>query len=324
MPARCDTDPRLPGLLLSQDHVLHRFQALEAGLTPGAIAHRLNTHQWQRLLPGVYLVGATDPSRRQLLIAALLYAGPECAIDGADACRYHGLRSVTIDESVVHVVVPWGAAARSRGFVVVRRTLSPIVAVDTQRVRYVDPATAVVIAARSMTRDRAVLAALSDALQRRLATHEDLVRAHVQGPPRGAGPAGRALAALSNGAASVSEADFLGLVALSPVLPTPLCNILLRLPCGRLISPDALFLRSGVVHETNGRRAHARADLFEDMQERHDVMTAAGLTVLHNSPRRLLSSPREVLGEVERCHLRYEGRGLPPGITIVEPAALAG
>jgi very-short-patch-repair endonuclease len=95
-----------------------------------------------------------------------------------------------------------------------------------------------------------------------------------------------------------------------------LCNVLLRLPCGRLISPDALFLASAVIHETAGRRPHARADLFEDMQERHDVLTAAGFTVLHNSPSRLLRQPREVLSEVERCHVREDGRGLPAGVTI--------
>jgi hypothetical protein len=324
MPQRCDIDPRLPGLLASQDHVLDRKQARAAGFTQGAIAHRLNSHQWQRLLPGVYLVGSTDPSRRHLLVAALLHGGPQSAIDGSDACRYHGLRSVAIDESLVHVVVPWGTAARSRGFVVVRRTLSPIVTVDTQRVRYVDAATAVVVASRSMKRERFVLAALSDALQRRITTYDDLVRAHVQGPPRGAGAVSRGLAALSTGAHSVTEVDFLVLVELSPILPTPLCNVLLRLPCGRLISPDALFDSSAVIHETNGRGAHARADLFEDMQERHDALTAAGFIVLHNSPRRLLTAPREVLTEVERCHLRYDGRGLPPGVAIIEPTASAG
>jgi hypothetical protein len=45
------------------------------------------------------------------------------------------VRSVPVDECAVHVVVPWGAAARSPGFVVVRRTLRPIVTVDTERVR---------------------------------------------------------------------------------------------------------------------------------------------------------------------------------------------
>jgi hypothetical protein len=321
MPPRCDTDPRLPGLLRSQDHLLHRAQAITAGLTHDAIRHRLETRQWQAILPAVYLTAPTEPTRRQLLIAALLYAGPAGAVDGADACRYHGLRSVSIDESVVHVVVPWGEAARTQQFVVVRRTRSPIHVVDTERVRYVDAATAVVVAARSMRRDRSAVAALSEALQRRMTTYDDLVRAHVLGPPRGARIVGRALAALSTGAASVAEVDFLQLVALSTVLPMPLCNVLLRLPCGRLISPDALFIESAMIHETNGRRAHARADLFEDMQERHDALTAAGFTVLHNSPSRIHRQPREVMAELERCHVRHNGSGLPPGVTIVARAA---
>jgi len=294
---------------------------MTSGMTHDAIRHRLGTRQWQTILPAVYLTAPTEPTRRQLLIAALLYAGPAGAIDGADACRYHGLRSVTIDESVVHVVVPWGEAARTQQFVVVRRTRSPIHVVDTERVRYVDTATAVVVAARAMQRDRSAVAALSEALQRRMTTYDELVRAHVLGPPRGARIVGRALAALSTGAASVAEVDFLQLVALSTVLPAPLCNVLLRLPCGRLISPDALFIESGTIHETNGRRAHARADLFEDMQERHDALTAAGFTVLHNSPSRIHRQPREVMAELERCHVRHNGRGLPPGVTIVAMAA---
>jgi hypothetical protein len=320
MPPRLDTDPRLPGLILTQDHVLGRAQALEAGVTTHAIEHRLRSQQWQRMLPGVYLTAPTEPSRRQMLVAALVYAGPKSAIDDVDACRYHGLRSVAIDEQIVHVVVPGCSAARSRGFVVVRRTDRPIVTVDTERLRYVDAATAVVMAARGMKRDRAAVAAISDALQRRVTTYDELVRAHVQGSPRGARIVSRALASLSTGAASAPEVDFLDLVVISSILPAPMCNVLLRLACGRLISPDALFLSSAVIHETNGRRPHARADLFEDMQERHDVLTAAGFTVLHNSPSRLLRLPREVLSEVERCHVREAGRGLPPGVTIVANA----
>jgi len=60
------------------------------------------------------------------LVAALLFAGPDAAIDGADACRFHGIKAVAVDDDHVHVVVPWGSAARSRGFVTVRRTLAPI------------------------------------------------------------------------------------------------------------------------------------------------------------------------------------------------------
>jgi very-short-patch-repair endonuclease len=84
---------------------------------------------------------------------------------------------------------------------------------------------------------------------------------------------------------------------------------------------DALIPSSAVVHETNGRQAHAREDLFEDMQERHDALTASGFTVLHNSPRRIRARPREVLAQVERCHQLYDPRGLPRGVQRIASAA---
>jgi hypothetical protein len=301
--------------------VIHRGQALEAGLTRRAIDYRLSSGRWSRLLPGIYLEQNSEPTRRQMLIAAQLYAGPQSAIDGADACRFHGIKSVAVDDSVVQVVEPWGEDARSTGFVVIRRTLAPIQVVRGEVLRFVDPATAVVAATRRMKSERAVLAALSDALQRGTSTYEDVVRAHIQCTPRNARLTDRVLAGLAGGAHSAPEADFLKLAAASTVLPTPICNARLRLPSGRIISPDALFHDAGLVHETNGRSAHERADLFDDMQQRHDAMTAAGLTVLHNSPQRLASRGREVIAEVERCYLRLRGSGLPDGVTVLRLAS---
>src|SRR5579875_2254144 len=104
MPRRCPTDARLPALLREQDWVIHRDQAFDLGLSRHAIGHRVSTGQWQRILPLVCLAAPGEPTRRQLLIASLLYAGPEAAIDGVDACRFHGVRAVPIDDTLVHVV----------------------------------------------------------------------------------------------------------------------------------------------------------------------------------------------------------------------------
>ena len=65
-----------------------------------------------------------EASRRQMLVAALLYAGPDAAIDGADACRFHGIKAITVDDDRVYVVVPDNSSARSTHFVVVRRTVT--------------------------------------------------------------------------------------------------------------------------------------------------------------------------------------------------------
>lgn len=301
--------------------MVSREQALAHGLTRHAISHRLNRLGWQILLPSVYLCHPGEPSRRQLLIAALLFVGPEGAIDASDACRFHGVKAVAVDDDVVHVVAPWGTKARSRDFLRLRRTTRPISFVVSERLRYVDEATAVIAACRRMHRERSVVAALSDALQRHVVTPSQLLAAHAVGSPRNAQMTGAALEAVTTGIRSVSENDARVIFEASDVLPRPVYNCLLRLPGGRLISPDALIVDAGLVHETNGGRAHARADLFEDMQERHDVMTAAGLTVLHNTPRRLWRAGPEVLAELERCYLRLAGKGLPSGVQIVRMAA---
>jgi hypothetical protein len=321
MPRRCATDPHLPFLIAGQDYVIERHQALGHGLTARAITYRLESDQWQLLLPGVYLTHPGEASRRQRLVAALLYAGPNAAIDGVDACRFHGLTSVAVTDDWVHVVVPFGETARSRGFVVVRRTIAEIRTVATDRIRYVEPATAVVAATRRMRDRRNALAAYSEAVQRGIAGYDDLLRAHIEGPPRNSRAGDAALAAIGAGVRSVPEADFRKLAEASAVLPPAEYNVWLRLPSGRVVCVDALWRSSGVVHETNGRRAHAREDLFEDMQERHDELTAVGFVVLHNAPARIWARPREVIAQVERCHLMHEGRGLPTGVEILTVAA---
>ena len=158
-------------------------------------------------------------------------------------------------------------------------------------------------------------------MQRRLIDPDVLIHEAVHGPTRGRPKLARVIETLSQGIRSAAEHDFRSLVMRSRVLPEPQWNSLLQLPGGQLVSPDALFEEAGLVHETNGRRFHAAEDLFEDMQRRHDVMVAAGLVVLHNSPRRLASEARVVIDEVEACYRRNAGRGLPPGVTIVRRGA---
>jgi hypothetical protein len=55
------------------------------------------------------------------------------------------------------------------------------------------------------------------------------------------------------------------------------------------------------------------------MQERHSVMTAAGLTALHSTPRQIRGRGRLVIARFERCYLRDVGKGLPPGVELLPP-----
>lgn len=311
----------LLALIASQDFVIARQQLIAGGMTRHGIENCFQYDGWQRILPQIYLTHPGEPSRRQRLVAALLYAGEGAAIDADDACVFHGIRAMRADDALVRVVVPEGSAARSFAFVRIRRTTAPIGVVKTELLRYLEPAASAIASARLRTSDRVVLAILSDAIQRRIVSYHDLVRAHVQGSPRNAVRTDKALEHLGAGIRSAPEADFRMLAEASTILPPLLYNPLLQLPTGRVISPDALALDAGLVHETNGRRPHARVDLFEDMQERHDAMTEFGLIVLHNPPRRLAIRGREVIAQFERVYVGNAGRGLPAGVVLLSSAA---
>ena len=321
MPKRLDIDPGLRALLRQQDYVLHRDQALAAGLTHDAIAHRLGSEQWQIVLPNVYLCHLGEPARRQRLLAALLYAGADAAIDGVDACRFHGMRSAACDDAFVHVVVPATSTVRSIWWVRVRRSTSPLAVTKTDMLRYLAPAPAVVAATRRMRAERQVLALFSEAAQRRMATPDELLRAHLAGPPKNARLGDAALGHVRRGVRSAPEGEFRALAEAVPDLPPLLYNRVLEMPDGRLICPDALAPDAPLVHETNGKVSHEREDLFEDMQVRHDYLTSWGFTALHNPPRRIYGQGREVIGEFVRCYRRLAGSGWPPGVRLHGRAA---
>jgi hypothetical protein len=159
--------------------------------------------------------------------------------------------------------------------------------------------------------ERQATALLAEAVQRRRVEVDDLVDAMSGAPRRGRDQVRLALDDLDVGIRSVAEAGARRIVGGSATLPEPIWNALLRLPCGRIVSPDALWRSAGLVHETNGVRFHVWGADFESMQERHDAMTAAGLVVLHNVPLRLRNAPLAVRAELERCFTAHDGRGLP-------------
>ena len=182
---------------------------------------------------------------------------------------------------------------------VVRQSASQLTVRSTELVRYVDAATAVISATRQMKRARPVLAALSDAVQRNIVDSEDLQVAHQDGPPRNSRFATAALEELGWGIRSAAEADLRRLALRSRLLAGITYNVWVRLRCGRVVCLDSLLMSSAVVHEVNGRKAHAREDLFEDMQDRHDAATTSGFVVLHSSARRVQRNGALVIHQIE-------------------------
>lgn len=301
----------------THEGLVSRRQALEH-LSDDALRHRLAT-RWQIVLPGVYATFTGALSEHQRQHAAVLYVGTGAQLSDTTALRHYGLRYLP-DDAYTRVLIDWERRRQSTSYVQVRRTRYLEPPWGFRGLPFASPARALVDFAVRERNERVIQAVLSDAVQRRVVTLTALERAVEKAPRPGSARLLRALEVLRAGTRSAPEARFRE-IALRSNVPTPLFNALIELPNRRRVSPDALVEEAGLVHETNGRSIHGDEDDFESMQERHDVMTAAGLVVLHNAPRRLFQHGDLVQEEWECCYARYAGRGLPPGVRILRRSA---
>jgi len=285
-------------------------------MTEGEIAARLGRF-WQVVLPGVYATFTGALSEPQRARAALLHAGTDSMLSDLSALALYRIRYLPV-ERCVRVLVAATVQRSSRDFVVVRRTKRLPRPYTVAGLAVAPPHRALCEFILRWPDERTSLAVAASVVQLGKASLDQLLDEAKRGPARGRPRLVRVLGALRTGVLSVPEDDFRRLVSGSDVLPAPLFNARLVLGSGKTVMADALFMDSGLIHETNGRDVHAGPIEFDEMQRRHDLLTAAGFTVLHNTPRRLRDHGAQVLAEVEGCHARLSGRGLPAGAKLLE------
>jgi hypothetical protein len=248
------------------------------------------------LLPGIYLTATGEPSRDQLLMAALLYAGPVSVITGPAALPIYKIRAPKI--RVVDVLVPVTRQRASRTFVAIHRTrrMPPSFTVDAG-LRFAPAARAVADAARGLTNVSDARAVVASAVQQGRCTIKELGAELADGPIRDSARLRAVLLEVMAGVRSVPEAEFRDLVRGSGV-PLPLFNARLFLDGKLLAVPDAWWPAAGVVAEVDSVEWHLSPDDWEKTMRRHDRMAAAGLIVLHFSPRQLRAEPQRVLRDI--------------------------
>jgi hypothetical protein len=295
-------------LLEHQRGVISRSQALAMGITPSGVRHRLQAGgRWQVLLPGVYLTVTGQPTVLQRNMAALLYAGPVSAITGPSALHSWGMTGLQAWH--VDVLVPHGCRRVSRESVRIRRTrrMPSQVAFD-RAIRYVLPARAVADTVRCMTELSDVRAVVAGAVQQRICKIEFLAAELPAGPIRDTGVLRTVLAEVAAGIRSAPEADLLCLVA-SAGLPMPLFNCSLRLNGAFLARPDAYWPEYGVVVEVDSWQWHSGPEAWAKTLRRHNRLEAAGLRVLHFSPRQIRTEAGDVVSQITAA--LAHGRPLP-------------
>jgi very-short-patch-repair endonuclease len=172
-------------------------------------------------------------------------------------------------------------------------------------------------------RERSAIGLLSRALQTGLVGLGELRDARDSLGDKWCHNVDRALVGVGVGVRSPAERDMRALMLTSRVLPEARWNQWLDLGDGDPpVCVDSLIEEARLVNEVEGRRYHAWANQFEDMHARHERLTAAGLVVLHPTPRRIRFEAGALLARLEQSYLGNRGRGLPPGVRLIDPPQL--
>lgn len=284
-------------LVASQRGVLSRTQAFACGITANGVQYRTRPGgPWQRLLPGIYLTTTGPPSRDQLLMAALVYAGSVSMITGPAALPIYSIRPPKT--RVVDVLVPATRQRASRAFVTIHRThRMPHGFTVDGGLRFAPAARAVADTARGLSVVSEARAVVASAVQQRKCTIQELGAELADGPIRDSARLRAVLLEVMAGVRSAPEAELRDLIRKSG-LPLPLFNPQLFLNGEFLATPDAWWPDAGVIAEVDSREWHLSPADWENTMRRHARLSAAGIIVLHISPRQLHTEPDRVVRDI--------------------------
>ena len=302
-------DPR--ALLASSHDSAIRVAALaDLGVPPRTTYRRcMPDGPWQRLLPGVVLLGSLPPTRRQLVAAASLYAGSGSVVTGLEACRQHGLRKAP-DDHRVHLLVPHAHRAICSGYVIIERTKRMPRPVIHDGVPLAPLTRSVLDACRRFRSLDLTPALIADGIQRRRLSLQWLTDELEVGSQRGTAVPRAVLREFATGARSVAEIDA-AQVWQRAGLPPPTWNVLLRNAHGQYVAmPDAWF-DVGLAWEIDSYEFHFQREGYANTINRNARYAAAGVTVLQTLPNRLRTDPASVVAELTAAYRAAAARPRP-------------
>lgn len=264
---------------------------------------------------GVFLRHTGTPTFEERCAAALAYAGQDSMVTGLAACRLHGLRRMP-PFSDVHVLVPAEHQPVTRGYITVERTTRPPLAAVRHDLRVAPVVRCSLDGVRRLGSVDQIRALLAEVVQSGRATPTQLITELNSGCSWGSALPRRVLGEVSGGIRSTAEA-WAHRLARRSKLPAMLWNPELRLPSGRFLArPDGWFDDVALAWEIDSYEFHLSPADYARTLERHALMTAAGVVVLHTLPTRLLEEPRAVVAELRGAYALAQSRPRPDLIVL--------
>jgi hypothetical protein len=306
-------------------------QLVAAGVPERTVYHRcLDGGPWQNPLPGIIFLFSGRPTRRQLVLAAVLLGGPMAMVTGAEACRRHGLRRgparlrderEAIDE--VHLLVPDCRQLRSVDYVHVERTNSLPEPVIRSGVPLAPLPRACIDAVRRLRTEGEIAELLSDAVQRRLCTVAQLSVELEASSRRHTALPRRVLRSVADGVRSAAELTAKRMWP-STGLPSPMWN-------AEVYTEDGVFLGNAdcwlddvaMVWEIESTEWHLSPEDHDRTVERAARFTAAGAVYTASKPKKIRTDPAEVARILRATYSQAAARPRPPLRAVSAGAPIA-
>lgn len=255
---------------------------------------------WTLMAPATVRLGTGTPTRRQLIRAALVYAGGCAVLTGIDGARAHRLRRGDLAPSV-HVLIPAGTKVRSVPGIRVERTRRPPPVWQRDGLPVAPMERCVVDAVRGMTDRSDVAAILTEPVQRRMLLPATL-SAEMGVPGRqGLAVPRSVLRAVEAGARSAAEVDFHDWWFGRPDLAHLPILFNVRLTCGNefLGIADGFLPELGLVLPIDSTEQHfMTAAQVTATEAQHRAYRSAGLHVYGVRPLRMRDDPDGLLRDV--------------------------
>ena len=279
---------------------------------------------WQLLLPATVLLSTGQPTPNQLMVASLLYAGPDAVVTGIEAARRHGIRRGPDPDGRIHLLVPHEQQPASTRYVVVERTHRMPHAVSRGGVPLAPIPRALVDGARRIASSEQVTELFADAVQRGLCTVGQLWTEVEAAQRRGTAVPRSVLRDVSAGVRSAAERTAKAVWRRSG-LPEPWWNAAVYDEGGRLLGiADAWWDDAALAWEINSVAWHLAPGDYAREQARTARFTAAGVPVLPTLPKRLVDESAAVVRELREAHRHASARPRPAVHAVRRPHVSAG
>ncbi len=316
MPRPTKTDWRaVDALLDANERVVTHGQLIACGMLKSTISRRIRPGgPWQRGAPGVVIAHSGTPTRRELELVGLSFAGPGSMITGADALHAHGAKAPARTDPV-RLLIPMSSNRKSFGQFVVERTSRMPKSSVRHGIPYAPAFRAVVDLCRHTPDLDKVRGLVAGTVQRRRATIDE-IRDEIHATQRQRTALPRiVLYEVSAGIRSVAEAKVREIMAKLGIRPG-LWNVRLFNEHGALfLSPDCYWPDLAAAIEIDSLEFHLAPADFRRTRARERRLTLNGVLVLSFTPGEILADP-EAFGRALLALLEMAAnRPVPPGLT---------